>query len=91
MAHLCRWLSSLSLVVALLPIPPVFPATTVPPKDYKIQDVAMTLRRTICYGRCPEYSVTVRGDGNGIYRGATKIDRAANTDQWIRERPIPAK
>lgn len=29
----------------------------------------MTLERTVCYGTCPSYTVTVRGDGSVNYQG----------------------
>jgi hypothetical protein len=32
-------------------------------------DIQITLERTICFGRCPIYRVTIRGDGSVTYEG----------------------
>jgi len=32
-------------------------------------DIQITLERTICFGRCPNYRVTIRGDGSVTYEG----------------------
>jgi hypothetical protein len=32
-------------------------------------DTVITLQRTICYGMCPAYKLTIRGDGTLIYEG----------------------
>jgi hypothetical protein len=34
-----------------------------------MNDVVITLERYECYGECPVYSVSIRGDGTVIYRG----------------------
>jgi len=38
-----------------------------PPQD--LSDVVITLERTPCFGSCPVYSVTIRGDGRVEYIG----------------------
>lgn len=40
---------------------------TQPPAD--TANASITLERTRCFGFCPDYSVTVRGDGQVIYQG----------------------
>jgi hypothetical protein len=40
-----------------------------PPAKYKLGELSITLERTECFGTCPVYSVTIRGDGAVIYRG----------------------
>lgn len=40
-----------------------------PPQTYALDDVTMTLARTVCFGTCPEYTVTVSGDGTVRYAG----------------------
>ncbi len=39
------------------------------PKALKKNDVIISLKRTMCYGRCPVYSLTIYGDGTLVYRG----------------------
>lgn len=43
--------------------------STLPPKTYKLKDVAITLERTVCFGSCPAYEVTIQGDGTVNYNG----------------------
>jgi len=46
------------------------PDRTVPfPKTSDLAGVSIQLRRSGCYGTCPSYSVTIRGDGQVSYRG----------------------
>jgi len=45
---------------------PTPPAPTLAPK---LEGFSITLERTSCFGTCPEYSVTVRGDGSVTYHG----------------------
>jgi hypothetical protein len=33
------------------------------------EQVVITLERSVCYGTCPEYTVTIHGDGSVIYEG----------------------
>lgn len=33
------------------------------------EDVTITLERTVCFGVCPDYVVTVHGDGTVEYEG----------------------
>jgi hypothetical protein len=44
-----------------------------PPTEYALADVAMTLERGPCYGFCPVYTVTVRGDGTVAYNGENYV------------------
>lgn len=39
------------------------------PADIDLSDVVIRLQRTGCFGTCPSYSVTVRGDGFVTYSG----------------------
>lgn len=41
-----------------------------PPRSYNLNDVTITLERTVCFGTCPAYSVSVQGDGTVNYNGA---------------------
>lgn len=40
-----------------------------PPTQYRIEDVEIVLTRYGCLGRCPVYTLTLRGDGKGLYEG----------------------
>ncbi|MBI4672163.1 MAG: hypothetical protein HY741_10915 [Chloroflexi bacterium] len=44
-------------------------ALTEPPDAYPLSEVTITLERTVCFGACPAYSVTIHGDGRVEYAG----------------------
>lgn len=44
-----------------------------PPTEFPLSDVAMTLERGPCFGFCPVYTVTVRGDGTVQYTGESHV------------------
>jgi len=46
--------------------PTATPATTATPE---LAGFSITLERTSCFGSCPDYTVTVRGDGSVMYEG----------------------
>jgi hypothetical protein len=50
------------------------PATHVPAPVAAAADVEFTLERTGCFGTCPAYRVTVRGDGSAEYEGGGFVD-----------------
>ena len=39
------------------------------PEPWNLKGVKIQLSRTVCYGRCPAYSVTIRGDGSVHFSG----------------------
>ena len=39
------------------------------PPPENLTDIEITLERTLCYGNCPVYSVTIDGEGNVVYEG----------------------
>ncbi|MBC2663655.1 energy transducer TonB [Novosphingobium flavum] len=43
--------------------PEIPPDTSVPFPTAAPEDVEITLERTACFGTCPDYQVTIRGDG----------------------------
>ncbi|MDH3943792.1 MAG: DUF6438 domain-containing protein [Anaerolineae bacterium] len=45
----------------------LFPPTNTIPED--ISDAVITLERTACFGFCPDYTVTIYGDGRVVYFG----------------------
>ena len=34
-----------------------------------IEDIVITLERTVCFGACPDYTLTIHGDGTVTYEG----------------------
>ncbi len=47
----------------------LYPELTQPPKANEYKDVIITLERTPCYGTCPDYKLTIYGDGKIVYEG----------------------
>lgn len=39
------------------------------PQPSDIEDVIITLDRTVCFGTCPDYTLTIQGDGTVTYEG----------------------
>ena len=39
------------------------------PQPSDIKDVVITLERTVCFGYCPDYTLTIKGDGTVTYEG----------------------
>src|SRR5262249_40911782 len=44
------------------------------PSQAEARSIVITLERTRCYGSCPAYSVTLRGDGSVEYAGEVGVD-----------------
>lgn len=44
----------------------------------ELASVEIKLERTKCYGWCPVYSLTLRGDGTGMYRGQKFVIRTGD-------------
>lgn len=56
------------------------------PETYPLKDVSMTLERTVCFGTCPSYIVTVNGDGTVNYGGRDFVKvKGAQTRQISQE------
>lgn len=60
-----RWLSGVIAAFALFACAPVEPA----PAQPESTPVLITLNRTVCFGFCPDYTVTISGDGEVRYTG----------------------
>ena len=39
------------------------------PQPSDIKNIVMTLERTVCFGACPDYTLTIKGDGSVTYEG----------------------
>ena len=58
------------------------------------EDVTITLERTVCFGACPDYPVTIQADGKTktVYRFEPhwlaeledKIGEIAGTEKWVK-------
>lgn len=46
-----------------------------------VQPIEITIQRTVCYGTCPDYEVTLRGDGTVRYTGRQYV-RITGTHSW---------
>ena len=47
----------------------LYPKLTQPLKQSEYKEVVITLERTLCYGLCPNYKLTIFGDGKVVYEG----------------------
>jgi membrane dipeptidase len=57
------------------------PAQTTPSGPASTEPIEITLQRTTCFGTCPEYTVTLRGDGTVTYSGRQYV-RTPGTHTW---------
>ena len=64
--------------VAVLAAPP---AQTAPSGPASTEPIEITLQRTTCFGTCPEYTVTLRGDGTVTYSGRQYV-RTPGDHTW---------
>jgi hypothetical protein len=48
-----------------------------------IADVVIVLTRTTCYGTCPAYTVSVRGDGTVVYEGESYVSTLGRVEAHI--------
>jgi hypothetical protein len=49
-------------------------APTAAPAAEGIQNVEITLSRSACFGHCPAYTVSIRGDGSVTYEGGAYVN-----------------
>jgi membrane dipeptidase len=57
------------------------PSTMLGPKQTDATPTEITLERTPCFGVCPDYKVTIRGDGTVAYEGRQFV-RVTGTRTW---------
>jgi len=50
------------------------PESKVPMPSVPLKDVEITLKRTSCFGTCPDYEIRIRGDGRVSYKGEYWVD-----------------
>lgn len=53
------------------------------PEKWELQGVKIELSRTVCYGRCPAYSVTIQGDGKIHFDGESFVAIPGKHDAQI--------
>jgi hypothetical protein len=53
------------------------------PDPWDLKGVKIQLLRTVCYGRCPAYSVTIRGDGSVHFSGEKYVQIQGEHDAHI--------
>jgi len=53
-------------------------------------DVTITLERTICFGTCPAYTVTITGDGRVEYEGKEFVQVKGRASATIRPQDVAA-
>jgi hypothetical protein len=65
--------ASFTYSISVLPAEEL-PTTHVPfPEIHDWKSLRITLRRTVCYGTCPDYSVEIHGDGSVVYTGNSHV------------------
>lgn len=52
------------------------------------QDVVITLERTACFGTCPVYSLTIRGDGTVVYEGKDFVKVKGKAETTISQEQV---
>ena len=50
------------------------PSPTSQPTENSFADLTITLERTVCYGTCPSYKLTIDGDGTVNYEGLDFVE-----------------
>ncbi|MFC2024287.1 DUF6438 domain-containing protein [Chloroflexota bacterium] len=58
------------------------------PQPSDIKDVVITLERTVCFGACPEYTLTILGDGTVTYEGRRFVKIEGTITTTISEEKI---
>jgi len=52
----------------------LFPKLVQTSKTTEYKNVVITLERTACYGTCPDYRLTIYGDGRIVYEGKKFVE-----------------
>lgn len=63
-------------------------AGTQTPIPNDLKDVVITLERTVCFGACPEYKLSIHGDGTVIYEGMRFVRIEGTVKTTISEHKI---
>ena len=73
----------LAIVFLALVAIPITGCTSAQSNASNNQDVVITLERTACFGTCPVYSLTIRGDGTVVYDGKEFVEVKGTTETTI--------
>ena len=73
----------LAIVFLALVAIPITGCTSAKSNASNNQDVVITLERTACFGTCPVYSLTIRGDGTVAYEGKEFVDVKGEAETTI--------
>jgi len=57
------------IILLLISLIYLYPQLAQPPKPTNFENLMITLERTACFGTCPIYKLTIKGDGTVIYEG----------------------
>ena len=58
------------------------------PRALDLSDVIITLERTMCFGKCPVYTLTIYGDGTVSYEGKKHVAVMGSQMASIGERKV---
>jgi len=61
-----------------------------PPDTYVLDELAISLERTACFGRCPEYTVTISGTGQVVYEGLRNVRVVGRQEDTIDREKVVA-
>ncbi len=53
-----------------------------------LEGIIITLERTACYGFCPIYSLTIRGNGSVIYEGENFVETVGKAETVISKEKV---
>jgi hypothetical protein len=60
------------------------------PSPWDLKGVKIELSRTVCFGRCPAYSVTIQGDGRILFNGESFVAIPGKHDAQISSEAVSA-
>jgi hypothetical protein len=63
-----------ALIILLLIIFYIHPRPFIPPRLEDLSNVVITMERTMCFGSCPVYVLTIYGDGRIEYEGEQYVE-----------------
>jgi hypothetical protein len=81
-----KYVIAITILIAVLIFTAGCARQTPTPSD--LDEVVITLERTACFGTCPVYKLTVRGDGIVIYEGLRFVKIEGTITTTINEEKI---
>lgn len=74
--------TAVATVPGIVPPPPRYFKLGISDSDAatNLAAVEITLQRTVCYGWCPAYTLTLRGDGHGHYAGRACVSEIGDIE-----------